>query len=112
MTVEKKICFETEKATQIIAYLEDFDGDVAAWKNAFYELWRWQMCWNYAYTIEVMESRKSGVFVCLVVRNGYLNDVLSAMEELGYRNVMTFDEQIALVDGYDFGETIDNVFCE
>ena len=115
---KKTICFERVPATQIIAYLNDFDNGereenkVAAWKNAFYELWRWQMGWGFAHKIELTESRALGVLVVLLVKNQYKDSVISMMENLGYNNIKTFDETIASVDIYDFGDDIDIVIGE
>ena len=109
---KKTICFEREKATRIIANLNDFDGDVAAWKNAFYELWRWQMGWNFAYKMELFDGRRNGVALVMLIKSNYKDSVLSTMEDYGYRNIKAYDETVATVDLFDFGEDIADVICE
>lgn len=99
-----KIYDRTAEAIRITSRLDDFDGDVAKWKDAFYELWRYQMTWSFAYKIEVIESGGSyfdrKVFVELVVKEAYKTNALDLMETLGYRNVKTEDIKVGIVNEY------------
>ena len=91
---------ETKKELRVIASFKDFDGDVQKWKNAFYELWRLQMTWSFAYSIEVNESAKGGVFVCLVIRHSYEKQLGEFMDDLGYRNIQTVDTNVGIMSAY------------
>ena len=70
------------------------------------------MGWGFAHKIELMESRALGVLVVLLVKNAYKDSVLSMMLNLGYNSIKTYDETIASVDIYDFGDDIDIVIGE
>jgi len=79
---------DKRKAIRLVACLNDFEGGgLNKWRDSFYELWRYQMVWNFAYHIEVASSRKSGVYVCIDVRQGYKQNALELMNELGYRRI-------------------------
>ena len=78
---------EKRKAIRMVAYLNDFSADVNKWRNSFYELWRYQMTWNFAYRIAVEESRKKGVYLLLDVRMGNKDRVHELLDDLGYRKI-------------------------
>lgn len=90
------------KAIRMVAYMNDYQGgDLNKWRNSFYEIWRHQMTWNFAYRIELQESRKNGVYVCLDVRLGYKQSALEMLEDLGYRKVNVFEETAGVFDDLD-----------
>ena len=100
-----KVYDRKEKAIYVTSKLEDFDGDVQKWKDAFYELWRYQMTYSFAYKIEVKESGGSyferKVFVDLLVRENYKDNVIDLMKTLGYQNINISEETIGIIDGYE-----------
>lgn len=102
--MKKGTDYTLEEAYRVESYLSDFDGDVPAWENAFYELWRYHMTYSFAVDIAVYESRKKGVFVSLLVRPAYKTGVLDAMEDLGYRNVSVVEETFAEFDSFCMGD--------
>ena len=95
------IVIEKEKAILVEAKQEDFDGDTEWWRNSFYTIWRYQMTWDFAHSIKVDERRSSGVYVRLLIKPVYKEDVLGMMEDLGYRNVTTEDCNVAFISSYD-----------
>ena len=97
----KKAYFEKEKAFKIRAGLEDFDGDVDKWKWAFYELWREQMTWDFAYSINVYERSDKSVDVEIICRPAYKLPLLNTMKALGYRNVDVTECYAAVFSPYD-----------
>ena len=103
-----KLTVEKENAYRIMSSFKDFEGSVDEWKAKFYELWRYQLTWGFAYRIDL--ETKSGVYVCLLVREAYRKNVLSLMDDLGYKNVREEVEKIGVVCGYgtelDFTEAI------
>lgn len=88
---------EKKTAVRFTARLNDFEGDVQEWKLKFYELWRYQMTWNFAYEIAVRDSAGSGVFVDVVARKAFEKNVMSMMEELGYKNISKEEYQVGLI---------------
>lgn len=101
MATSKRITIYPKGALQAVAHLRDFDGDVQQWKNAFYELWRYQMTWSFAHEIIVQESRANGVFVRVTFNRTYEGVLTSTMENLGYRDIK--------IDGVVIGWTDDGI---
>lgn len=95
-----------EKAIRVVALYEDFqsakdtDKDTE-WKLAFYNIWRYQMTWDFAYEIRVGESRSNGVFVDILARPAFVDPLISTMEMWGYREIEQYPENVGLVDAYD-----------
>lgn len=99
----------TEKAYRFTASFEKFDGDVEEWKQAFYEVWRHQLTYNFAYEIELRENR-SGVFLSMLVRESF-KEQAKGLEELGYQ--FTIDEETAgIVEGYDLPDDVECLFVD
>ena len=98
---------EKKKAVYITASLNDFDGDVPKWKEAFYELWRYQMTWDYAWQITVNESRSDGVYVRIIASPAYKKNLVDLMEYIGYRNITVADTFIGEVSAFDRTELED-----
>ena len=94
----------TEDAVHIVSHLNDFTGNVQEWKNAVYELFRYDMTWSFAYKIDVIESRSSGVFVSIVARPAYEQSILDTMEDLGFRNTVAKHEDIGWIECTDLPE--------
>lgn len=79
---------EKRKAIRLVTYLNDFKGgDLNSWRNSFYEIWRYQMTFGFAFRIELQESRAKGVYVCIYAKNGYKQNALDMLEYLGYGRV-------------------------
>ena len=85
-----------EKALLVTASIKNFDGDVQEWREAFYELWRHQMTWGFAYNISVIDGRE-GVFVDMVIKPAYREAVANTLESLGYRKVQITDCSVGLI---------------
>lgn len=90
-----------EDAVRVTATYKDFNGDLLTWKNAFYELWRYQLTYSMAYKLAVRESNKSGVFVDILVRPAYKDNLVETMRDLGYRNMTVYDEKVGIVECTD-----------
>lgn len=103
-------------ATRIETDFADFGGTVNEWKSAFYEVWRYQMTWGFAYSINVRERRNTGVYMSLLIKSGYKKLVLELLDDLGFGNVVTSDENIGVVQLYDIddkaAEDVFEVFAE
>lgn len=93
-----------EDSFLMTSHFNDFDGDLQKWRNSFYEIWRYQMTWSFAYDIEVTESRSRGVYVRLRVRPSFRHQAEDMLEALGYRNVEVTEEKIGVVETYDVPE--------
>ena len=99
----------TEKAYRFTAKFADFDGDVEKWRNAFYEVWRHQLTYNFAYEIELRENR-SGVFLSMLVREAY-KDNAEGLSELGYHFAI-YEETAGIVEGYDLPDDVECLFVD
>lgn len=98
-----------EQAYRFTARFEDFDGDVQAWKDAFYEVWRHQLTYNFAYEIELRENR-SGVFLSMLVRESF-KEQAKGFDEYGYK--FSIDEETAgIVNDYELPDDIECLFVE
>lgn len=98
-----------EKAFRFTASFERFDGNVETWKNAFYEVWRHQLTYNFAYEIELRENR-SGVFLSMLVREAY-KEQAEGLSELGYH--FSIDEETAgVINDYDLPDDVECIFVE
>jgi len=97
---------------RVEASFEDFDGDVEKWKNAFYEIWRYQLTYNFAYEISLIERRckdnqnKWTVWVSLLVREGFKKNIVETMEELGYGNIKVEEESVGVVELYGVADKV------
>jgi len=95
-----------EDALYVKAYLNDFSGNVHDWKNAVYELFRYNMTWGFAYQIDVLESRGDGVFVQMHCSPSYEKSISEMMDDLGFKNVNVERESIGVVETYDFPDDL------
>lgn len=96
-----KVNVYAEDAVFISAGLNDFDGDVEKWKDAVYQLFRYNMTFSFAHKIDVCESRKSGVFVSLVIKPAFQENVTETMDGLGFKELKTWHEDIGTIEGTD-----------
>lgn len=100
-----------DKAYRVISKYEDFDGDVEKWKVAFYDLWRLQMTYSFAYNIEVREGH-SGVYVSMLVREAYINQTVDTMTEWGFGGIRKDEEPVGIIESYELPDDIEEVFTE
>ena len=107
-----------EKVTAycISASFEDFDGDLQAWKDTFYELWRVQLTHEIAYEIKLIERRTNSdygwvVNLDILVKEDFKDRTLDWMGKNGYRNIRTREETVGIVYGYNDepGDDIEDV---
>ena len=104
MKVSKK-----EKAIRVSTLFKDFNGDVQAWKDSFYELWRYQMTWDFAYDINLIDTRSGGVRLTIVTKSVYKDQLVETMTDLGYGNIKTADEYIGIVYGGDLPNDLNRI---
>lgn len=98
-----------EKAYRFTASFKEFDGDVAKWRDAFYEVWRHQLTYNFAYEIELRENR-SGVFLSMLVRESF-KECAEGFDEYGYK--FSIDEETAgVINDYDLPDGVECIFAE
>ena len=97
----------TEKAIRVTSFYDDFKGGVDKWKDSFYQLWRLQLTWSYAYRLELHETRRSGVFVDILCKPSYVDELVANMGEFGYRAITTESCNVGMVDGYELPDGID-----
>jgi hypothetical protein len=98
---------EKEKAIRVNAFYEDFDGDIERWKDSFYQLWRIQLTWEIAYSINLRETRSRGVYIDLLIKPAYKEQLLESMDDFGYKNIQTEETNIAFLSTYDRKELAD-----
>ena len=119
----KKIAVEKVKAVRIVSHYADFDQTkwnsdateeqkAECWKLAFYEMWRMQMAWGYAYEIEVIESRKNGVFISILAKKTYEVNAKDTMESIGFGGITMHDEYVALTNGFELDDETYSVFVD
>ena len=100
----KKVWDEKKPALRIVAHYENFDGQLDKWKDSLYILWRYQMTWDFAYRIDVRESRSRGVYVDLLIKPTYKEEVLETMDDLGYKGIITDETFVGIIDAYGIDE--------
>lgn len=89
-------------AIRIRAYISDFDSESGNdWKKSFYELWRYQMTWDFAHEIKVHEVHDGDVCVSMLIKKSFKKNVLDTMEHLGYRNIEVDKEHVGVIELYD-----------
>lgn len=98
-----------EKAYRFIAKYADFDGNLETWRNAFYEVWRHQLTYSFAYEIELRENR-SGVFLSMLVRESF-KEQAEGLSDLGYH--FSIDEEYAgVINDYELPDDVECVFVD
>ena len=98
---QARVTVYREDAVRITAHFKDFAGTVSEWKDAIYELFRWDMTWSFAHKIDVIESRSNGVFVSLSIKPKFEKPLLETMEDLGFRNIICVHEDIGAIECTD-----------
>lgn len=100
-----------EKAYRFIAYYHDFEEseNVDKWKFAFYEVWRHQLTYNFAYEIELRENR-NGPFLSMLVREGFKENA-ERLSELGFE-FSIYEETAGVVNDYDLPDDVETIFVE
>ena len=96
---------KVKDAVRIEASYADFNGDLNKWEDSFYQLWRLQLTWRFAYRITLEETRQ-GVYVCLLVKPSYRDNAVETMDSFGYKNILTFHENIGVIE-YPSDELLD-----
>lgn len=96
-----KLYGETAEALKIRAPYEDFNGGDQEWQLAFYQLWRYQLTFEFAYNIKVWEYSDNTLEVVMIIHPVYKESVLGLMQDLGYRNVKTEDCKALEISPYD-----------
>lgn len=96
-----KVYDEKKDALWVRAHLSDFDGSVAEWKDSFYNLWREQMTWGFAYHIEVLEYHSGDVGVEMYIKPSFKDALLGAMESYKYRNIEVSPASVGVVYGFE-----------
>lgn len=81
---------EEHKTVSITAYLKDFDGDSEKWREAYFQMLSWKNTFDVVYQMDILESRKNGVYVWLVLQTAD-NSIrtITMMNDLGYQNIHT-----------------------
>lgn len=101
MEVKTSLWIE-DGVSRVRAYISDFAKDSGNdWKNSFYELWRYQMTWDFAHEIKAHEVHDGDVCVSMLIKDAYKANVLDMMEYLGYRNVRIDSEHLGVIQTYD-----------
>jgi hypothetical protein len=94
-------------AIRITAHFSEFDGNLDKWEDSFYQVWRYQLTWDFAYGIKLNESRQHGVYIDLLIRPSYREPLLETMESLGYRDIAQNTEFVGIVEVYEHKELED-----
>ena len=95
-----------EDCVHITSTLEDFDGDVQKWKNAVYDMFRWDMTYSFAHKIDLIDSRSSGVFILIIAKPSYEKNIIETMEDNGFRNIKSHHEYIGSIECTEIPEDI------
>lgn len=90
-----------QDAVRITTHLDDFAGTTDGWKNAVYEMFRWNMTWSFAHWIEVLESRIGGVYLTMMIKPSYEKVLVETMEGLGFRIFTIGHEDIGVIECTD-----------
>lgn len=119
MLMEKEVkttLWIEDGAIRLEADCNDFEGDVEKWKDAFYQIWRYQMTWDFAYSIKVAERRETGVYLSMLIKKAYAKQVKELLKDLGYMKISISPEHVGIVQTYDINipeaEDMFEVFAE
>ena len=89
------------QTTTFTALFGDFAGELDRWRSSFYELWRYQMTFHFAYEINLREDIKYGVYVEVVPRPQFVDETMKWMTELGYQNIRTAETTVGEIWSLD-----------
>lgn len=98
MEKHARVNLYTEDAVLITSHWKDFKGELQDWRNAIYDLFRWDMTYSYAHKIDVIESRKNGVFVSLRIKPKFEGSIIGTMEDLGFGGIESTHEDIGTIE--------------
>lgn len=101
-----------EDVVCIYANLDNFEGGLAEWKDSIYQLFRYNMTFDFAHRIDVREGRKNGVYVYLVIRPAFQESLMNTMDELGFKNPIVTHEEIGAIECTDLPENMMFDFVE
>lgn len=87
-----------EAAIRLQASFEDFKGTLLEWKEAWYFLWRLEMTFGFAHELKLREGRERGVYVDMLIKPAYKDNVQAHMKDLGYENIQSRNERVGKVD--------------
>lgn len=104
--------FKDFKPENITEFITDNRSKLELWKYSIYELYRYQLSFEYAYSINIRETRRSGVYVMLVIKPAFNTSVLGLLETLGFTNIETENTKTAIIDGYELPENVDAIEIE
>lgn len=90
--------------TRVMAFFSNFDGDVAKWRDSFYEIWRYQMTYSFAYELTVHETSDKDICVDMLIKDAYKDNVKDMMEDLGYKNIDFWPEHIGIAQLWDIDD--------
>ena len=105
---------EKMTALRVNTFYEDFDGGIERWKDSFYQLWRIQLTWEIAYSINLRETRSRGVYVDLLIKPVYKEELLANMDDFGYKNIQTEEVNVAFIDtfGHKELEDVEDIYLD
>ena len=111
ISMEKKIAVFVEDAIEITSSLLDYDGDLSKWKNSVYDLLRLQLSTNCIYSIGIHENR-FGVFVRLVVKQGFEQSVMEFMTKRNFTNIHSNHTQAGVADRFELPGDMEYLYAE
>ena len=106
---------EKELVYVVESHYSDFKEEqdkLAEWKNAWYELWRYQMGYQFAYNMELIDNRKSGVFVRILCKEAFADVLIRTMTAIGYRGIESSVDTIGVIPLLDVPENVYDVRIE
>jgi len=90
-----------EDAVRVTASLEAFDGDVQKWKLMVYEVFRYQMTWDFAHRIDLRDYRDGGVYIIILCKPAYEKNIINTMKDLGFADVKAEHENVGVIECTD-----------
>ena len=105
-----------EDAVRFIAHLKDFTptdeaNKVKEWKMKCYTIFQYQMTWSFAYSIDICESRTNGVYVYILSKKAFKDNVKDMPDDLGFKHEC-YDEKVGIIEEYELPEGMYEVFAE
>ena len=101
MEKEVKVTVYEKDAIQVFANFSKFNGTVQEWKNATYELFRYNMTFGFAYYIDIRENYKKDVYVVILLRPAYKDALIETMKDLGFDPTIT-EEKVGVIECTEF----------
>lgn len=104
---------EVTEVQRLETSFDDFEGNLAEWKDHFYMIWRYQMTWKFAYKIEVF-SRKGTAILRIVCKPWKQGEIREQLEVMGYRNINSETIKVGLLyrdDDVEEDDPAEVFFC-